>query len=167
MPRHETCSLAAWTVVLCLVAPAAATAESPPEEIARQAMTAVHGAMDADAEDRVQAVEEVIDRWAPELRALGDEPAARDALLHVRLDLGRVYVLAGRTEAARRTFRRVAREGEGSSWAESAEGWLYELDHLNVGQPAPDFEVETLSGETLSAEELEGRVTVLSFWGTY
>lgn len=171
MPRHrpdpKTCTLGVCAIALCLAAAAGAADEAPAEQVVRQALAAVHQAMDVQDEERAGAVERAVERWAPELRALGDEASAREALFHVRVDLGRTYVQAGLADDARRTFRQVAREGQGSRWAERAEGWVYELDHLNVGQPAPEFEATTLTGETLSAEGLEGRVAVLSFWGTY
>lgn len=36
-----------------------------------------------------------------------------------------------------------------------------------IGEPAPNFELETFDGELVSLEELEGRVIVLDFWATW
>ncbi len=43
---------------------------------------------------------------------------------------------------------------------------LYELESLNVGQPAPDFTVETLDGESLTLSDLRGKVVLMEFWAT-
>jgi thiol-disulfide isomerase/thioredoxin len=36
-----------------------------------------------------------------------------------------------------------------------------------VDQPAPDFELETLSGESLRLSELRGRPVLINFWATW
>lgn len=159
----------AWAAGLLVAAgwpaPAGAAAGEPPETTVKQALEQVHEAMNGP--DAAEAVERAVETWEPALRRLGDDPQAREALLHIRVDLGRTYAEAERGDDARTVFRSVAAEAPGSPWAERAEGWLYELDHLNVGQPAPEFRAATLGGDTLSSEGLEGRVVVLSFWGTY
>lgn len=42
-----------------------------------------------------------------------------------------------------------------------------ELPSALVGKQAPSFRGETLAGDTLSSEELEGRVVVLNFWASW
>lgn len=36
-----------------------------------------------------------------------------------------------------------------------------------VGQPAPDWRLETLEGDTLALGDLDGRVVVLNFWASW
>lgn len=36
-----------------------------------------------------------------------------------------------------------------------------------IGQPAPDWRLETLEGDSLSLAELEGKVVVLNFWASW
>lgn len=38
---------------------------------------------------------------------------------------------------------------------------------LKVGQKAPDFELETLSGETIKLSDLQGKKVFLNFWATW
>lgn len=38
---------------------------------------------------------------------------------------------------------------------------------LDIGNRAPDFEVTTIAGETLSLSELQGQVVLINFWGTW
>lgn len=38
-------------------------------------------------------------------------------------------------------------------------------NHLAIGESVPEFSVETLNGETLRSSDLNGRKTLLAFWG--
>lgn len=161
--------LGACATGLLMAAGAPATAGAaegePPERVVSRALEEVHGAM--NRLDAAEAVAQAVGTWEPALRRLGDVPEAQEALLHIRVDLGRALVRAGREDDARPVFGSVADEAPGSPWVGRAERWLYELDHLNVGQPAPEFRAATLGGDALSSEGLAGKVVVLSFWGTY
>lgn len=44
---------------------------------------------------------------------------------------------------------------------------VQELPSALVGQPAPPFSGETLSGDTLSSGSLDGRVVILNFWASW
>jgi cytochrome c biogenesis protein CcmG, thiol:disulfide interchange protein DsbE len=37
----------------------------------------------------------------------------------------------------------------------------------NVGDPAPDFELSTIDGDTLSSEDLKGHPVVVNFWASW
>ncbi len=47
----------------------------------------------------------------------------------------------------------------------SAEGRLFVLANLNVGQVAPDFEATDEDGKTFKLSDYRGQVVVLDFWG--
>lgn len=38
---------------------------------------------------------------------------------------------------------------------------------VNIGDPAPDFALPDLSGQTMHLSELRGKVVLLNFWGTF
>ncbi|MBM7598446.1 thiol-disulfide isomerase/thioredoxin [Virgibacillus halotolerans] len=40
-------------------------------------------------------------------------------------------------------------------------------DGIELGNMAPDFELETLSGETLKLSDLQGKKVILNFWATW
>ena len=42
---------------------------------------------------------------------------------------------------------------------------LYELDHLQIGMPAPDFEATDVDGASFKLSDYRGKVVVLDFWG--
>lgn len=44
---------------------------------------------------------------------------------------------------------------------------VQKLPSALVGQPAPEFRTETLSGDTISSEDLRGKVVVLNFWASW
>jgi len=50
-------------------------------------------------------------------------------------------------------------------WAELAKGLLYELDHLQVGMLAPDFEAVDVDGVSWKLSDYRGKVVIVDFWG--
>ena len=38
---------------------------------------------------------------------------------------------------------------------------------VGSGEPAPDFTLETFEGETISLDDLEGKIVVLNFWASW
>ncbi len=48
-----------------------------------------------------------------------------------------------------------------------AKGLLFEVQHLQVGMPAPDFMTKTFDGKPLSLSSLQGKVVLIDFWATW
>lgn len=77
------------------------------------------------------------------------------------------------TKKAEETFERVAREfGDVTSYgkttfAEQANGELFEMRNLAVGQVAPDIEGEDLDGVKFKLSDYRGKVVVIDFWGDW
>ncbi len=46
-----------------------------------------------------------------------------------------------------------------------ADGYLFELDHLQIGMKAPDFEAVDQDGAAWKLSDHLGKVTVIDFWG--
>jgi peroxiredoxin len=46
-------------------------------------------------------------------------------------------------------------------------GYLHQLESLNIGQKAPDFRAQTLSGDEITLADLKGNVVLLEFWATW
>jgi len=53
----------------------------------------------------------------------------------------------------------------GKLYSDIAAGQLYELDHLQIGMKAPDFEAIDETGATFRLSEYRGKVIVVDFWG--
>ena len=58
----------------------------------------------------------------------------------------------------------VATRGD-STYGQLAEGTLFELDHLQVGCAAPDFEAVDETGAKFKLSDYRGKVVVVDFWG--
>ncbi|MBI5866252.1 MAG: redoxin domain-containing protein [Planctomycetes bacterium] len=72
---------------------------------------------------------------------------------------------AGDKERAQELFRKVAGEYKGTPAAEKADGYVYEMEHLQIGMVAPEFEGGDVEGKTIKLSQFRGQVVVLDFWG--
>jgi hypothetical protein len=52
-----------------------------------------------------------------------------------------------------------------STFGKAAGGFLFELDHLQIGMAAPDFEAVDEGGTPWKLSEYRGKVVVVDFWG--
>lgn len=86
---------------------------------------------------------------------------------------GRVLMELGRDQEARQSFLSLSADyGElegpgGRTFREWAKGKIFTLDHLRVGQPAPELSATDMNGEELSLGQFRGKVVLLSFWGDW
>lgn len=55
--------------------------------------------------------------------------------------------------------------GAEEDWAARAQGMLFELDRLQVGMLAPDFEAVDADGVAWKLSDYEGKVVIVDFWG--
>ena len=70
-------------------------------------------------------------------------------------------------KSARAGFERLKKEFEGTSWAGRADAFLFELDNLQIGKVAPDFETTDEAGVKWKLSDYRGKVTVVDFWGIW
>lgn len=76
-----------------------------------------------------------------------------------------------KVKEARQLFDRLIRDyGEaktnrGRTYRTVAESFLFELDHLQVGMVAPDFDAVDENGVAFKLSDYRGQVVVLDFWG--
>ena len=55
----------------------------------------------------------------------------------------------------------------GKTYAALADAVLFELDHLQIGSLAPDFEVVDETGTKFKLSDYKGKVVVIDFWGNW
>jgi peroxiredoxin len=71
-------------------------------------------------------------------------------------------------EKARSVFERIIELDERKWYVEIgfAQGYVHEIDNLNIGQPGPVFSREDISGRQVDLKALRGKVVVLHFWSS-
>lgn len=71
----------------------------------------------------------------------------------------------GDVSEARALFESLVRDHPESSPAKRAKGFLFELDHLQVGMVAPDVEAVDQDGVAFKLSDYRGKVVLVDFWG--
>jgi hypothetical protein len=69
------------------------------------------------------------------------------------------------TAPARALLESLQRDWPASDAAAQAKGFLFELDHLQVGMVAPDVEATDQDGVAFKLSDYRGKVVLLVFWG--
>ena len=64
-------------------------------------------------------------------------------------------------------LRRAAELAPESGYGKRAKGTIFELQHLNIGDIAPEIEGEDLDGVPFKLSDYRGKVVVLDFWGDW
>jgi hypothetical protein len=101
--------------------------------------------------------------------ASGDLQANVQAQLALLVGLDESFGAAGREEALALLAHIEKEFGDqefiGMTGRRFAAGARFEIEHLRVGQVAPDFELPDQDGVRFKLSEYRGRVVVLDFWG--
>jgi hypothetical protein len=66
---------------------------------------------------------------------------------------------------ARELFEKVIKDRPTEDLAANAEGYLFELDHLQLGMIAPDFTGTDANEKEIKLSQFRGQVVVIDFWG--
>jgi hypothetical protein len=64
-------------------------------------------------------------------------------------------------------FAEVKHPHGGRTYGQLAKGFLFELDHLQVGMVAPDFECTDADGVKFKLSDYRGKVVIVDFWGNW
>jgi hypothetical protein len=91
----------------------------------------------------------------------------REVKMRAQFALAQGLWKKGETESSRAAFQKVVVEYPNTPLAKEAEGDIYELDSLNLGQPAPLFAYKGINGEPVSLADFRGKVTLLNFWASW
>ena len=110
---------------------------------------------DEDSDHGLALLEELAEKVIP----LKSRTALQFELSGAQLDGGAI-------EKARRGFEQIV-GWDASEWhVRQARGYIYEFDHLNVGQPAPHFRLQDVDGNAIDFADYARKTVVLHFWGT-
>lgn len=86
---------------------------------------------------------------------------------HVHYLLGRAYEEKIEYDLAKKSYETAIEIAPGSEHAKRAERQIYEVTHLRIGQPAPEFRSKATNGSTVALASLKGSVVLLKFWATW
>jgi hypothetical protein len=59
------------------------------------------------------------------------------------------------------------KSSRGRDYSEIADAALFEMDHLQIGKVAPDFETTDENGQKFKLSDYRGKVVVVDFWGNW
>jgi peroxiredoxin len=105
--------------------------------------------------------------WTRSLRRIVDQTDKKEIKLGALRTEGLVQLDAGKPPAARAAFEEITRLGADADAVKLARGYLFEIEHLQIGMPAPDFTARTIDGKEISLKSLRGKVVLLDFWATW
>jgi len=105
------------------------------------------------------------DRALELLEQLSEKPKVADVRANALFSLASMHYEAGKNEDALALFRRLRMDYGDSAAAKRAENYLYEIEHLQIGMAAPDFEAVDEKGASWKLSEYRGKVVVIDFWG--
>lgn len=100
-----------------------------------------------------------------------DEDARAEAKFNLAWTLSECMHNASKSdrEAAKKRsgelFREMAREFPKHDRTREAEGFIFELDNLQIGMKAPEISGEDADGKTIKLSDFKGKVVVIDFWG--
>lgn len=66
---------------------------------------------------------------------------------------------------ARKMFDTLKKDYADSPYAKQADSYVFELEHLQIGMVAPDFDATDQDGKPFKLSDYRGKVVVLDFWG--
>lgn len=90
-----------------------------------------------------------------------------ECLSQLYTSLLRHYDHTNKNEQVRHYAQKILEISATPWFADFAEGYLYELDSLQIGQLAPEFNAKTVAGDELSLPEFHGKFVLLEFWGSW
>ncbi len=98
----------------------------------------------------------------------------KDVRATAALNIGRAHYTPPRgsdagpaddTRRARELFGQVLRDYAGTQAAERAAGYVFEIEHLQLGMNAPEFTGTDANEQDIKLADFRGRVVVVDFWG--
>lgn len=107
------------------------------------------------------------DDWIKPLTQLSKLTKRKETKLGALSTMGLVQLAAGRLPDAKASFETILKSGLESDYVDSAKGYIFEIEHLQIGMVAPDFVAQTLDGKDVSLESLRGKAVLLNFWATW
>jgi peroxiredoxin len=143
-------------------------AENAParEATAIETLYGLYDEAEAAMAEAGERIDEVRSEWADRLKAFAEAHSGTDAAAESLM--GAATLLTGNEQIleARETLKQALAHTENADLRVEIAEQLGRLTVVN-GEPAPDFEAETMAGEAISLEDFRGKVVLLDFWATW
>jgi peroxiredoxin len=105
--------------------------------------------------------------WAGSIKKLAEATKDEDVKLAAQYALGEVHLRTDKPADGKPAFEQVIQLAPESDLAKLAKGYIYEIEHLQVGMAAPEFTLTTLNGKEISLKSLRGKIVLLDFWASW
>ena len=105
--------------------------------------------------------------WVGELKKLSDATKSVANKAGAEFAAGLIHLNLKQLKDAKTAFELAQKASPDSVYATNANGYIYEIEHLQIGMPAPDFKAKTLDGKEVSLASLRGKVVLLNFWASW
>jgi len=128
---------------------------------------------DAHLDDALAAVEEIRsdsgnpEDWLSTLEALRRATKRAEAGRAALMEIGRISMDLQKLIKAKSVFETLVKDAADSEVTETAKGFLYEIDHLQIGMVAPNFTTQRLDGREITLNSLRGKTVLLNFWASW
>lgn len=102
------------------------------------------------------------------LMSVAEKTGSRDAKVSAMFSLGCILMSEPGAEQktdGRRFFEVIIKNYGDTPYAKRADCQIFELDRLQIGKEAPDFEVTDVDGQKFKLSDYRGKVVVVDFWG--
>lgn len=105
--------------------------------------------------------------WIKELEKLASASSVVDTKAGAHFAAGKIQLDEKNLKKAKAGFESARKIGPDSIYAMTAKGYIFEIEHLQVGMVAPDFKIKTLEGKETSLASLRGKAVLLNFWASW
>ena len=107
------------------------------------------------------------EQWAAPLSNLTGATKNENVKLAAYHALGEILMRTEKPTDGKPAFEKVIQLAPDSDLAKLAKGFIYEIEHLQIGMKAPDFTLTTLDGKEISLTSLRGKIVLLDFWASW
>ncbi len=107
------------------------------------------------------------DEWTAAADMLASKTKDKRIRTGARFLTARIKMNANKLDEAKAVFGAIVKDDPKSEAAKRATRAVFEIEHLQIGMVAPDFEATTLDGKKVTIKSLRGKVVLLDFWATW
>ncbi|MEK6675152.1 MAG: TlpA disulfide reductase family protein [Planctomycetota bacterium] len=105
--------------------------------------------------------------WAKSLDQLANMSKNEQVRLASRFASARIFLELGRLPDAKKSFEDVIKQATDPDLQRLAKGFVFEVEHLQVGMSAPDFQTKSLDGKDVALQSFRGKIVLIDFWATW